>query len=268
MLLPILGGLSVAEEPPPIQDNSFLLEEAYNQEKGVVQHISSLTGLEENRDWIYTFTQEWPLMGQKHQLSYTVPFLNPGEEEPGDAGLGDLILNYRYQAVGSGETKVAFAPRLSLWLPTGNDRLLRSSGSTGVQVNLPLSVQLSRQFVAHSNAGALYTPSTRDATGNEADTTIYNLGQSLVWLARPTFNVLAEAVWISFEEVTGPGQTSRSSAFLLNPGVRWAYNFPSGLQIVPGVSAPIGLGASYGDWGLLLYLSFEHKFGKAGSGRE
>ena len=30
---------SMAEEPKKIQDNSFLLEEAYNQEDGVVQHI-------------------------------------------------------------------------------------------------------------------------------------------------------------------------------------------------------------------------------------
>ena len=30
-----------ASEAPPIQDNSFLVEEAYNQERGVVQHINT-----------------------------------------------------------------------------------------------------------------------------------------------------------------------------------------------------------------------------------
>ncbi len=30
----------VEQESAPIQDNSFLLEEAYNQEDGVIQHIS------------------------------------------------------------------------------------------------------------------------------------------------------------------------------------------------------------------------------------
>ena len=30
-----------AVEPLPIQDNSFLIEEAYNQERGVVHHIFS-----------------------------------------------------------------------------------------------------------------------------------------------------------------------------------------------------------------------------------
>ena len=32
-----------AEEPAPIQDNSFLIEEAYNQEAGVVQHIQTFS---------------------------------------------------------------------------------------------------------------------------------------------------------------------------------------------------------------------------------
>ena len=41
-----------------IQDNSFLLEEAYNQEAGVVQHINTFTRYRESRDWVYTFTQE------------------------------------------------------------------------------------------------------------------------------------------------------------------------------------------------------------------
>jgi hypothetical protein len=45
--------------PPPlmaqIQDNSFLLEEAYNQGTGVVQHISTFA-VGSGGDWGYTFT--------------------------------------------------------------------------------------------------------------------------------------------------------------------------------------------------------------------
>jgi hypothetical protein len=48
----------------------------------------------------------------------------------------------------------------------------------------------------------------------------------------------------------------------LNPGVRWAYNFKSGLQIVPGVSFPIGVGPSSGQRSAFFYLSFEHPFKK------
>src|SRR6185312_16420034 len=52
-----------------IQDNSFLIEEAYNQESGVVQHISTFERAD-GGDWAYSFTQEWPLGGIRHQLSY------------------------------------------------------------------------------------------------------------------------------------------------------------------------------------------------------
>lgn len=47
-----------------IQDNSFLIEEAYNQEPGVVQHI--LAWRRQGRDWSNTFTQEFPLGTQDH----------------------------------------------------------------------------------------------------------------------------------------------------------------------------------------------------------
>lgn len=56
---------------PGIQDNSFLVEEAYNQNFGVVQHISSFTRFWDSKDWNYSFTQEWPVPGdERHQLSW------------------------------------------------------------------------------------------------------------------------------------------------------------------------------------------------------
>jgi len=41
-----------------------------------------------------------------------------------------------------------------------------------------------------------------------------------------------------------------------------AYNFENGLQIVPGIGVPIGIGPSSGEKGIFLYLSFEHPFRK------
>src|SRR3954471_20480148 len=84
-----------------IQDNSFLVEEAYNQEHGVVQHIGTFSR-STGGDWNSTFTQEWPLGGIRHQLSYTIPIQQI--EELG-VGLGDVALNYRYQLVGSPEAR-------------------------------------------------------------------------------------------------------------------------------------------------------------------
>jgi hypothetical protein len=79
-------------------------------------------------------------------------------------------------------------------------------------------------------------------------------------LARPTFNFLVEVVWTRDEAVTGPGRTAASDGLLVSPGIRWAHNFTSGLQIVPGVAFPIGVGPSAGNDAVFLYLSFEHPF--------
>ena len=59
-----------------IQDNSFLVEEAYNQEPGVVQHIFNLPILfaGHEKDISPSFTQEWPIFSQTHQFSYTIPY--------------------------------------------------------------------------------------------------------------------------------------------------------------------------------------------------
>src|SRR6476660_147552 len=102
---------AMAEEPlaKGIQDNSFFVEEAYNQEPGVVQHIFNLpsffTGHE--KDVSSSFTQEWPIFTQRHQFSYTIPYTfasNGGWEN----GLTDIRLNYRFQALFETERTPAF----------------------------------------------------------------------------------------------------------------------------------------------------------------
>jgi hypothetical protein len=97
---------------------------------------------------------------------------------------------------------------------------------------------------------------------DRADTVGYNLGQSFIWLAHPRFHVLLETVYSSAQSVLGPDQTQWTKTLYLSPGIRWAYNFHSGLQIVPGLAIPFGAGPSSGEKGVLLYLSFEHAFVK------
>lgn len=112
----ILAVLTVATNAQsPIEDNSFLLEEAYNQEKGVIQYISTFYR-QRGGNWGYSFTNELPVKKQQHQFSYT---LNVARND-GSTGFGDTYLNYRYQAAGLGEEdKIAVAPRFSVILPTG-----------------------------------------------------------------------------------------------------------------------------------------------------
>jgi hypothetical protein len=260
----LLGATPAAAQqdaPVPIQDNSFLVEEAYNQERGVVQHVSTFSRAAGAGEWTYTFTQEWPVGGRRHQLSYTLPVSRLAADGQNRTGLGDLGLNYRYQ-LGSAESSIAFAPRATLLLPTGATRWGLGAGGAGAQVNLPLSVVLPASLVAHTNAGATYTPSARDALGNRASAVDYSLGQSVVWLAHPKLNLLLEAVWSRTEDVIGPGRTGPSTELLLAPGVRGAIDLASGLQIVPGLAFPVGVGPSRGDRSVFAYLSFEHSFAK------
>jgi hypothetical protein len=247
-------------EPPEIKDNSFLVEEAYNQEPGVVQHINTFLHSTDGSAWIYTFTQEWPLFSQTHQLSYTLPFARNDDGATPGAGIGDIALNYRYQIGGRESDRFALAPRVSVLLPTGASRRERGSGGTGIQLNLPFSAELAPRWMAHSNAGITLTPRARDTLGNTAAIRAYTLGQSLIWLAHPNLNLMLESTWTSAREVSGPRTTRHTSEFLLSPGLRGALNFASGLQIVPGIAFPFGIGSSSGDRAVLAYLSFEHPF--------
>lgn len=246
----------------PIQDNSFLVEEAYNQEDGVVQHINTFQRFRDSRDWVYTFTQEWPVGGLKHQLSYTVPVVRLADSPDGRSGIGDVAINYRYQLLGDGEAPVAIAPRFSVFVPSGNEKQGRGAGATGYQAEIPVSIVVSPTLVAHSNAGFTWTPRARDAAGNRADLESWSVGQSVVWLASRRVNFLLEAVYSWQQEVAGNGATNPVRSAFVSPGVRWSYDFESGLQIVPGIAFPIGVGPSRHEKSVFLYLSFEHPFRK------
>jgi chemotaxis signal transduction protein len=259
-LLCLLGGGRAVQAQEPIEDNSFLVEEAYNQERGVVQHISTFARLAGSGDWAYTFTQEWPLPDQRHQLSFTVPVQDLHSKVASAVGVGDVALNYRYQALGIGQGRVAFSPRLSLLVPTGRSADGLGAGGVGFQFNLPLSWTAGRRFVTHWNAGATRTLRARSAAGEEAGTTALSLGQSVVWLTRPKLNFLVETVWTRTQSVAGPGLTDKSDAFVVSPGLRFAKDFASGLQVVPGVAFPIGIGPSRGQHSVFVYLSLEHPF--------
>ena len=85
----------IASEPlaKGIQDNSFFVEEAYNQEPGVVQHIINVPALLHVKatKMFHLFTQEWPIFSQTHQFSYTIPYTFTESEN----GFRDIFLNYR-----------------------------------------------------------------------------------------------------------------------------------------------------------------------------
>jgi hypothetical protein len=254
LLAPTIGAQEPAA-PRPIQDNSFLIEEAYNQERGVVQHISALQ--RSGDAWTYGFTQEWPVGGIRDQLSYSLALAH---QDGLGTGPGDVALNYRRQLIGSGDARLAVAPRLSLLLPVGDAAKGRGSGGAGFQLAVPASIVLGGPFVAHLNAGLTLTPSAEGLTGERATTTGVSAGASLIWLARPRLNFMLESVWVRNQRVTGTRQVARDDSWFVSPGVRGAITVPGGLQVVPGLAWAIGAGPSSGSDFLFAYLSFEHPF--------
>ena len=261
--LPLLAQDAAVSKLPehPIQDNSFLAEEAYNQEPGVVQHIQTFTRMWNSKTWAYTFTQEWPIPTHwRHQLSYTLSAAQTDRSL--DPAFGDLLLNYRYQILGDGETRLAVAPRATLILPSGSLKNASGYGGVGVQSVIPASFVLNRHLVSHYDFGGTWVPRAHDATHDVAASYGYNATGSLIWLAHSRINGMFESTWTSSHLVSRPHGTDVQNTLWLAPGARFAFNFRSGLQIVPGAAYVAGAGPSSGDNGVFLYLSFEHPMWK------
>lgn len=273
LYFPVIGNLFVSKRskdaennsiniPPPhkyskaVEDNSFLIEEAYNQEEGVVQHISHAVYFREpERNIFYSFTQEWPIGGLLHQLSFTIPysFLNSNK------GVGDLMFNYRYQLFTSDDW-AAFSPRISIIVPTGNVSKSLGAGSIGMQINLPASKRFSEFFVGHFNAGFTFMPSAQVSFSNKRhQLTFWNLGGSIIWLAGERFNVMMEYLINDGSNIDEFGNVNRFTEKFISPGIRYAIDIGE-LQIVPGLAFPFSFLNEDNRVGMIFYLSFEHTF--------
>ena len=236
-----------AATPPVVQDNSFLVEEAYNQEAGIVQHVSTFAAQRGSSDLAFTFAQEWPLFSIRHQLSFDLPVVRSGSS----TGIGDIALSYRYQLLGDGDAKIAIAPRISMLIPTGDWKRRRGNGAIGGEAAIAASFIMSRLFAAHTNLGIAFTPRARNTSSAREDVHEYSLGQSIIFTGSRVIQPLVEAVY---------SDGSFGEEVVISPGARAALNFSSGLQVVPGIAFPLGAGSSKGEKGVFVYLSFEHPF--------
>jgi len=244
-----------------IEDNSYFIEEAYNQEDRVVQHINNgRISLLSSHDFAYSFTQEWPVFSQKHQFSYTIGFssLNSGRV----FGFNDVVLNYRYQLTGH-EAFVTLAPRISLIVPTGNAKKDLGTGVFGYQFNLPASKRISNSFVIHANVGYTLLPNV-ESTGT--DNVVYhqtysfvNMGASAIWLMTYRTNLMFEVLYNIVHEAGGSSDLVNYGQAIISPGIRHAFDLKN-LQIVPGIAVPILIQESNTEFGVFFYLSFEHPF--------
>ena len=254
LLLPLYGQAQQAgppsqrsSQPFAILDNSFLVEEAFNQEAGIFQNIFGFQ--RSGGAWEFAFTQEWPVISQQHQLSYTLPLAGGSAR---DTSVGDVMINYRYQATMEDPGIPAFSPRLSLILPTDRN----GARSAGLQVNLPVSKQYGDVYV-NVNGGFTWRPRSRGGPELVSLTTPHLSGSAIVRL-RPMFHLMFENVLESEQTVASDGNKERQTIFTFSPGARGGWNLAD-KQLILGAAMPITFGDGT-DAGMLVYLSYELPF--------
>lgn len=210
-----------------IEDNSFLLEEAFNQKKGEYQFIhnyqSSTDGGQE-----YFFQVEAPLTHETHQLSFDFSYL--------EKSISDTRLNYRFQSYkkkGKMHTE-----RVSIVSPTGSVKRGSGRGVYGLELLQSATFPLSGPLVNHWNLGMTFF--------EQRSHTDFTLGTSLVYLHRDDLNFLLETFYESEEE----------ASLILNPGLRTAMDGEKS-QIVTGLAFPLRYTEDKVYPGVFLYLSVE-----------
>lgn len=218
----------------PIEDNSILLEEAYNQEPGIYQFMF-LYQADKSKDWTGYFMNEIPVGGQSHQFSYSIPYKHLDGTDEG--GIGDVGVNYRYQLMNEGN--VALAPRIGVVLPTGDDKKGLGNGSAHYEFNMAASFKVHPHFVMHMNAGLNFQP--KDGTTPASIENSYGL--SGIYHFSDTFDFMVETKGVGTD-------------FYVAPGVRTAINSGS-WQFVPAVSYSHNVTPYANDYSIYAYLSLE-----------
>ena len=275
-LLPARAVPAGEETPSVIRDNSFLIEEAYNQEPGVIQHILTggwarlRQGGSSDDNWTGVFTQEWPVPNMTHQLSYTIPYTMLRGDQPHEEGFRDVLLNYRYQLVEEdAASKPAIAPRFSLILPTGDVDKGLGNGELGYVINIPFSKTIGTSWAVHLNAGVALTPGVEiplEGGGHSEKRFLTDLlfGFSAIWLLRPDLNIMAEFLTLRTQDVDrSTGKEVDGAEVYFSPGLRYALNLSGGAQAVFGAAMPIGMTDDSEDLGIFIYASFEHALWEA-----
>ena len=257
---------------PSIEDNSMFIEEAFNQEAGIIQHISNL--LVTKGDIVYSYTQEIPLADVKHQLSFGLSYnafkAPDAVKQIGGAqyvtnGLGDLYINYRPLLFGKNDFALVI-PRFSLIAPTGDARYGFGTGGWGGQFNLAVTKRLGRKIVTHYNAGYTaiskadfysYDTEGRPSLQKENTLTAKNIGASLIWFVTPKFNLMTEYVSNFQQEFQDDGNIALNNNMTINPGFRFAIDINK-VQIVPGLGVPLYFtNGQFQNSGAFVYLSIE-----------
>ena len=250
-----------APQPFGITDNSFFVEEAFNQEPGIFQNllVFERSG---PRGWDAKFVQEWPVGSMRHQFSYSLGFARDG----GASRFNGTSFDYRHQLWVEGPGRPAFSPRLSLLVSRDDSETGVDESGAGIEMNLPFSKRIGPTYL-HWNGGLRWFPrmSTESrqlpVVADDVGLASPFLAGSAIYALRPMVNLMLEAVLESEHFVAGLNRTDRAAVLTVSPGARGGFNVGDA-QIVLGIAVPIVRQQGDTDTGVLGYLSYELPFAR------
>ena len=216
------------------------------------------------RGWSFSFEQESWLFTENHQVALSIPFSHLREDGEKQRGVGDIQIEYRYQLTDERPNVPAVAPGFGLILPTGNRDKGTGNGVVGYEWNIAASKKVASRLALHANLGLTYLPKVRVRLDDQRlspkrSLVSYDVGASAVFALSSNIHMLLEWVGEFEEEINDKGKKEHDFKAVLSPGIRAAVINKDRLQLLVGVGIPIGVTGPAENYGVLLYLSVEHK---------
>jgi hypothetical protein len=261
---------------PSLRSGGFLVEEASSSELNNTQHALTVSfgwdriGAAKEHETVWTYTMERPLFSRSLHFVLGLPAVS-NRQAKSKMDLGDVSAGFRYLFAPADDPRMSMAPRLTFQYRRGFVERLGDRGFGG-QFNLPLSVAISPKWTATVNAGiAVFDtlipyysengdmdPPTRQLrwlqnTGGGVDFDISRkLSLSLEYVLE-TYGVNTEGFGYA-----GIGHWQAFNGHVVCPGVRYAFNFPSGRQWVIGAGIPLRFKTADNRFGVIMTTSFEY----------
>lgn len=246
-----------------IEDISMFIEEAFNQEAGIIQHISNFFFDAESFSCFYS--QEIPLKDYWLQFSYTIKY-STGKF----SGFSDLFINYR-PTIWYKKHWALVAPGFTFILPSGDSRKGLGNGAWGGQFILAVTKRISRRTATHWNAGYTffrnadrydYDPFGQPVLTQEKNIGMANIGTSGIWFVLPALNLMLEYQSVFRKDIADDGSLMFTPILTLNPGFRFGFNVCK-VQIVRGIGLPLEyVDGWFGHSWVFGYLSIEPDYNK------
>lgn len=233
-----------------IIDNSFLVEEAVNQDPGVIQTTLNWVRSGDG-DWESAVGQDWPLASHRHQFSWSLPW--NGGQLP--LSVGQAVVSYRYQISDVSKETLGIGARVSAILPTDRDG---EEHGVGLQAAVPVTAEW-RRLHLHANAGVTWTRQRSSEHPQRTSLVSPYFAGSVIWPTASMFQVMLEDV-VEFEAFLDAGaRRRRNTTMTISPGLRGAFNVGRN-QIVVGAAVPVDATTDGQSVSVLGYFSFEGPF--------